>query len=99
MGGEMHGLIYGVILLIVVLTMPRGLVSKFGDSSKNLLDRLPGTAADDAVPAVPQRDASRFSAGQVILKAEHLKKNFGGLKATDDVSLVWGTDAKWSHPL
>jgi ABC-type branched-subunit amino acid transport system ATPase component len=35
----------------------------------------------------------------VILKAEHLKKNFGGLKATDDVSLVWGTDAKWSHPL
>jgi branched-chain amino acid transport system permease protein len=69
MGGEMHGLIYGVILLIVVLTMPRGLVSKFGDSSKNLLDRLPGTAADDAVPAVPQRDASRFSAGQVILKA------------------------------
>ena len=87
MGSGMHGPIYGVFLVVVVLTMPPGMVGKFGGSTKTLLDRLLGTAADDAVPAVPQRDASRFSAGQVIRKAEHLKKNFGGLKATDGVPL------------
>ena len=86
-GSGMHGLIYGIILVIVVLTMPSGLVGRFGESIKRILNTLPG-AGDDPLPASPPVPASPFTAGEVVLRATHINKRFGGLQATDDVSLA-----------
>lgn len=86
-GSGMHGLIYGVILVLVVLTMPRGLVGQFGAAIERWLKYLPG-AAKEPGPAAPAQPLIRHLHGAVVLKAEHLKKRFGGLQATDDVTLA-----------
>ena len=87
-GSGMHGFIYGVILVVVVLTMPRGIVGQFGARIGALIDRLPGHR-EDPVPAAPAvQDADTASKGEPILKAEHLNKHFGGLHATNDVSIT-----------
>ncbi|GAB1576309.1 ABC transporter permease subunit [Bordetella petrii] len=89
-GNGMHGLVYGLILVVVVLTIPRGLAGAFGPAIERLLGRLPylGTPrarreyADHGIAHDPSRD------GQPVLKAENLHKRFGGLRATNDVSLI-----------
>jgi len=86
LGSGMHGLIYGIILVVVVLTMPRGLVGRFGETIRQLLNRMPG-AGDDPLPAAPALPASGFTKGEVVLRARHINKRFGGLQATSDVSL------------
>ncbi|NLY26440.1 MAG: branched-chain amino acid ABC transporter ATP-binding protein/permease [Alcaligenaceae bacterium] len=87
-GSGMHGFIYGLILIVVVLTMPRGIVGQFGGRVGAFIDRLPGHK-DRPVPAAPAKalDASQ-GIGEPVLKAEHLNKHFGGLHATNDVSLT-----------
>jgi branched-chain amino acid transport system permease protein len=116
-GNGMHGLIYGLILVAVVLTIPRGLAGAFGPAVERLLGRLPylgkpadrrragladgatptggqaGMAADSfgtahAVATPTDGAANSRPVGQPILKAEHLHKSFGGLRATNDVSLT-----------
>ncbi|ANN77546.1 ABC transporter permease subunit [Bordetella flabilis] len=99
-GNGMHGLIYGAILVAVVLTIPRGLAGAFGPAVERMLARLPylGTPRK-AGAGIPQHKASQAPTpagaaanpppvGQPILKAEHLHKSFGGLRATNDVSLT-----------
>lgn len=87
-GNGVHGLIYGVILIVVVLTIPHGIVGAFGARVERWLDRLPylGRAKDQqSKPVTLQQDRKRSES--VVLEASHLVKNFGGLRATDDVSL------------
>jgi branched-chain amino acid transport system permease protein len=88
-GSGMHGFIYGVILVVVVLTMPNGIVGQFGARISAWIDRLPrlGRAPSGRIAAPPAR-ASVPAPGAPILKAENLHKRFGGLKATNDVSLT-----------
>ena len=89
-GNGMHGLIYGVILVIVVLTIPRGLVGAFGPIVEKMLARLPYLGS----PKAKREFQSIRSEGHVlqsnkpVLKADNLFKNFGGLRATDNVSLT-----------
>jgi branched-chain amino acid transport system permease protein len=99
-GNGMHGLIYGAILVAVVLTIPRGLAGAFGPAVERMLARLPylgtprkqaarispRTSADAPTPAAAAANPAPI--GQPILKAEHLHKSFGGLRATNDVSLT-----------
>ena len=89
-GNGMHGLIYGLILVAVVLTIPRGLAGAFGPTIERALARLPylGTprARRQLVEAARPTDAARRE--QPVLKAENLFKSFGGLRATNDVSLT-----------
>ncbi|MCZ8390088.1 ABC transporter permease subunit [Achromobacter xylosoxidans] len=89
-GNGMHGLIYGLILVAVVLTIPRGLAGAFGPTIERALARLPylGTprARRQLVEAARPTDAARRE--QPVLKAENLFKRFGGLRATNDVSLT-----------
>src|SRR3546814_5014461 len=40
-GNGMHGLVYGIILVVVVLTIPHGLAGAFGPRIEKLLARLP----------------------------------------------------------
>lgn len=88
-GNGMHGLVYGIILVVVVLTIPHGLAGAFGPRIEKLLARLPYLGAR---PAKLERKHDLASGhvidpGKPVLKAEGLHKSFGGLKATNDVSL------------
>ncbi|RJG03651.1 branched-chain amino acid ABC transporter ATP-binding protein/permease [Noviherbaspirillum sedimenti] len=89
LGSGTHGFIYGVILVVVVLTMPKGIVGQFGLRIRNRVDRLPylGPRREHKV-AVQAHKVQRPPVGQPILQAANLNKRFGGLKATDDVSLT-----------
>ncbi|ANN67518.1 ABC transporter permease subunit [Bordetella bronchialis] len=126
-GNGMHGLIYGLILVAVVLTIPRGLAGAFGPAIERMLDRLPylgrprehravaarlatagpgapgapmtvavpqdgparaSTPAVGAMPAPTQAAANPRPLGQPVLTAQNLHKSFGGLRATNDVSLT-----------
>ena len=89
-GNGMHGLIYGLILVAVVLTIPRGLAGAFGPMIERWLARLPylGAPRRPATPPQQARPAGPAAAGQPVLKADRLFKSFGGLRATNDVSLT-----------
>ncbi|WP_312994490.1 branched-chain amino acid ABC transporter ATP-binding protein/permease [Achromobacter animicus] len=89
-GNGMHGLIYGLILVAVVLTIPRGLAGAFGPFIERMLARLPYLGTPPAklklADEIRIRNATRTE--QPVLKAEGLFKSFGGLRATNDVSLT-----------
>lgn len=88
-GSGVHGLVYGLVLVAFVLTIPQGLVGRFGQRVSAWVDRLPGgqPAAPSPVAARPTRQSST-TLSQPILVAENLHKYFGGLHATNDVSLT-----------
>lgn len=93
-GNGFHGLVYGVVLVIVVLTIPKGLVGRFGTSFSKWVDSLPGghrpgtdtlaVTQDVYIPAVRSSGMPR----EPILVATKLNLHFGGLHATNDVSIT-----------
>lgn len=88
MGSGVHGLVYGLVLVAVVLTIPQGVVGRFGGRIGAWIDRLPG-GRERPLPEAPAQAAAVASTtrGEPILVAEHLHKYFGGLHATNDVSI------------
>ena len=88
MGSGVHGLVYGLVLVAVVLTIPQGIVGRFGGRVGAWIDLLPG-GGGQALPEAPAPTAAVVSTtrGEPILVAEHLHKYFGGLHATNDVSI------------
>lgn len=88
-GNGFHGLVYGLVLVGVVLTIPAGIVGRFGASFAKLIDKLPGghreqdAVTEVSVPA-PVKSAT---IGQPILVANDLNLYFGGLHATNNVSV------------
>lgn len=88
-GSGTHGFIYGMLLVFVVLFFPRGLVGHLSSRVLSWIDRLPNGYKPRGVPATgPVASSMPARTGEPILKAEGLHKRFGGLKATDDVSLT-----------
>ena len=89
-GNGTHGFVYGVVLVAVVLFFPRGLVGQLGGRVTKWIDKLPNFARPRRIEAVapPAASGASASAGQPILKAENIEKRFGGLRATDKVSLT-----------
>jgi len=92
LGSGVHGLVYGVVLVAVVLTIPQGVVGRFGTRVFGWIDALPGgrRAATAVAPAskAPLPKTASVTRGEPLLVAENLHKFFGGLHATNDVSLT-----------
>lgn len=85
----LHGFVYGVVLVIAVLTLPAGIVGRFGERIGQFINRLPGARKDNET-AVAEADTilpESIEIGEPILFARGLVKRFGGLLATDNVSL------------
>jgi branched-chain amino acid transport system permease protein len=87
--GGLHGFVYGTVLVIVVLTLPAGIVGRFGGTVARFINRLPG-----ARPVEEPEVTSEFShvttpvqEGHPILVAKNVVKRFGGLTATDNVTM------------
>lgn len=89
-GNGMHGVVYGVILVIVVLTIPRGLAGAFGPTVERWVNSLPylGTRKPKPAPPPVPMGMHRIDLEKPVLQARNLFKNFGGLRATNDVSLT-----------
>lgn len=83
----LHGLVYGTVLVLITLTLPGGLVGTFGRKIASLVDRLPGarTRIDREAPDLRKITGTP---GETVLEAKNLVKTFGGLTATDNVSLT-----------
>ena len=88
--GGLHGFVYGAVLLVVVLTLPAGIVGRFGGILAKFVNRLPGArpiedpeVTMDFTPVV-----TPAAAGQPILVAKNIVKRFGGFAATDNVTLA-----------
>lgn len=92
-GNGFHGLVYGLVLVGVVLTIPKGLVGRFGPTVARWVDKLPGGTREE--PPAPTKRYSlptkqSASIGQPILIANDLNLYFGGLHATNNVSIELG---------
>ncbi len=80
----LHGFVYGIVLVLVVLFMPNGIVGLTGRFFNGKNDEKKAQAAPIAAAA----RASRPPIGNDILVVDHLDKHFGGLHVTRDVSLT-----------
>lgn len=88
-GNGTHGFVYGVLLVVVVLFFPRGLVGHLSGRVLRWIDRLPNKSKPEETEVLQTvQHRNTVPKGTPILKAEHLEKRFGGLKATDDVSMT-----------
>lgn len=83
----LHGFVYGTVLVLITLTLPGGLVGTFGRRFGRLIDRLPGgkPRPEQEAPALRQIAGAP---GETMLETKNLVMRFGGLVATDNVSMV-----------
>ena len=93
-GNGFPGLVYGIVLVGVVLTIPKGLVGRFGAPFTRWVDRLPGrrcanvmSPVAEPLPAAATLNTRPTGAPEVILQASQLNLYFGGLHATNNVSI------------
>lgn len=83
-----HGAVYGLVLVIAVLKFPRGIVGSLTVFSSNEKARIAAL-----LRAHPEKEhmlagrPAKVVADKVILEASGLVKRFGGLVATNNVSL------------
>lgn len=96
-GSSFQGLyfvIYGVVLILVVIFMPRGIIEFFSEPYRVFLTRLPSWGATpvrvtrELTPpagAAVSEKAAHFQ-GHSIVEAQSLSKRFGGLAAVNDLS-------------
>ena len=78
-----QGVIYGAAVVTIILTAPEGLYWKVRD--KLTRGQPAGAPVSVAVTPLPVNAARRPVSDQIILEVRGLSKNFGGLKAVDDV--------------
>ena len=103
-GSSFQGLyfvIYGALLILVVMFMPRGIIEFFSGPYQSLLSRLPvfgGRREDDekirrtllSSLRFGREDTNRRSEAPSIIGVENISKRFGGLAAITDLSFSVG---------
>jgi len=88
-GNGTHGFVYGLLLVVVVLFFPRGIVGHLGLRVLKLIDQLPSWPLAIQKAAAPQNPNIHYAPkGMPILRAVNIEKRFGGLKATENVSIT-----------
>jgi len=99
-GSSFQGLyfvIYGALLILVVMFMPRGIIEFFSGPYQSFLTRLPvfggRTEADGKIRRTPvssgrfgRTETNRRSETPPIIEVENISKRFGGLSAITDLS-------------
>jgi branched-chain amino acid transport system permease protein len=100
LGTSFQGLyfvIYGALLILVVMFMPRGIIAFFSGPSQSLLTRLPvfgglsadkegGHRAKEASLGINRIESTGQSESLLIIEAEDISKRFGGLWAITGLS-------------
>lgn len=81
----LHGFVYGVVLVLVVLFMPNGIMGVLGRFARPA--PAPDTRQAEPIAAVP-RPADRPAIGAEVMRVEGLQKHFGGLHVTNNVSFT-----------
>ena len=83
-----HGAVYGLVLVLAVLKFPRGIVGGLATLTSNEKARIQALLAAHSSQGFP-RDTkpAQVTNAKVILEADGLVKRFGGLIATNNVSL------------
>jgi branched-chain amino acid transport system permease protein len=83
----LHGFVYGTVLVLMTLMLPGGLVGTFGAAVGRFVDRLPGSGVrkDQEAPAFCRISGTP---GEPVLQTRNLVKKFGGLTATDNISIA-----------
>lgn len=84
----LHGFVYGTVLVLITLTLPAGLVGTFGPMVGRLVDKLPGGGRRPEERAAPALRKLEGPKGEPILVTKDLVMKFGGLTATEDVSIT-----------
>ena len=84
-----HGVIYGVAIIAVVLVAPEGVLPWFKrrwgkPAPARATSTVSPTSAVDTTKPVHTRTARQI--GPVVMKVEHLSRHYGGLQAVADVS-------------
>ena len=81
----LHGFVYGVVLVLVVLFLPNGIMGLIG----RFFVPAPGNPdTEPAMVAAAPRAETRTAMGEDILRAKGIDKHFGGLHVTRDVSFT-----------
>ena len=80
----LHGFVYGVVLVLVVLFMPNGIMGLVHHFLEP--DRKRKAEPEPQAPPAEPRPAAPHQVGGDIIRVEGLDKHFGGLHVTNNVS-------------
>ncbi len=87
-----HGVVYGVAIIIIILVAPEGLMWKVRDIMQARREarepRSEVTVADLSANPGPLQERPNALSGRTVLEVRNLSKSFGGLKAVQDISFT-----------
>ena len=89
---QLNLVVYGAVMAAVVLFLPRGVVSTVARAARTRADRAAGAIVTGEIDLRPSqepivaRDGGPPAEARPLLQVEGLAKQFGGLRAVDDLS-------------
>ena len=90
--GAIRLLMFGGLLLLVTMALPKGIIPSVGDLIERRRRRgatsLTGARLDDAaIPAAPTSDRTLTATGADLLRVDGVTLQFGGVRALDNAAL------------
>ena len=86
-GTEAHVVVFGMLMVLVLLFMPRGVLPTAQRAITRRRERAAGSISIDVrKKSAPAPVRERVTTGALLLEVKHLRKRFGGVLAVDDLS-------------